>query len=183
MKEGVLIYGCYGYTGKLISELAAKAGMKAVLSGRDEQKVAALASLLKLPHKTFDLKNVEQTAEQIKDFKVVLHCAGPFMYTADIMANACIKAKTHYLDITGEYQVFENMFGLNEKATAAGVMLMSGVGFDVVPSDCLALYLKEKMPNADALDLALYMKGGRISHGERDRSQGAPDGERQGASR
>ena len=165
MKEGLLIYGCYGYTGKLISELAAKAGMKAVLSGRDEQKVASLARALNLPHKAFDLKSIEQTAEQIKDFKVVLHCAGPFMYTADIMANACINAQTHYLDITGEYQVFESMFALNDKAAAAGVMLMSGVGFDVVPSDCLALYLKEKMLNADALDLALYMKGGRISHG------------------
>jgi len=165
MKNGVLIYGCYGYTGKLISELAVKSGLKPVLSGRDEQKVAALARSLNLEHKAFGLDNVDDVVEQIKDFKVVLHCAGPFINTVAIMANACIKAKTHYLDITGEYQVFESIFALNDKAIEAGVLLMSGVGFDVVPSDCLALYLKEKLHNADALDLSLYMKGGRISHG------------------
>lgn len=160
-----MIYGCYGYTGKLISELAVKEGLKPVLSGRDEQKVAALAKSLNLEYKAFDLDNEANVVEVLKNFKVVLHCAGPFINTVGIMANACIKAKTHYLDITGEYQVFESNFALNDKAVAAGIMLMSGVGFDVVPSDCLALYLKEKMPNADSLELALQMKGGQLSHG------------------
>jgi short subunit dehydrogenase-like uncharacterized protein len=165
VKEGFLIYGCYGYTGKLISELAVKSGMTPVLSGRDEQKVAELARSLNLKHVSFDLSDEQKVVEKIKDFKVVLHCAGPFIFTAKIMANACIKAKTHYLDITGEYQVFEAMFKLGDAAAAAGVMLMSGVGFDVVPTDCLSLYLKEKIPNADTLELALYSKGGMISHG------------------
>ena len=165
MKEGFLIYGCYGYTGKLISEMAAKAGMKPVLSGRDEQKVTALARSLNLDYVVFGLDNEQTVIDNIKDFKVVLHCAGPFIYTAKVMAGACIKAKTHYLDITGEYQVFEGIFKLNDAAAQAGVMLMSGVGFDVVPTDCLALYLSEKLGNVDSLELALYMKGGKLSHG------------------
>lgn len=165
MKEGFLIYGCYGYTGKLISELAARSGMTPVLAGRDEARVSALGKSLNLKYVVFDLDDEQKVVEQIKDFKVVLHCAGPFIYTAKVMANACIKAKTHYLDITGEYQVFEAMFKLSDAASAAGVMLMSGVGFDVVPTDCLALYLKEKVPNADNLELSLYMKGGKLSHG------------------
>jgi short subunit dehydrogenase-like uncharacterized protein len=82
-----------------------------------------------------------------------------------IMVKACMKAKTHYLDITGEYQVFERIFKLNDAAVAAGVMLMPGVGFDVVPTDCLARYLNEKIGNAISLDLALYMIGGKLSHG------------------
>jgi short subunit dehydrogenase-like uncharacterized protein len=165
VKEGFLIYGCYGYTGKLISEMAAKAGMKPVLAGRDEQKVAALAGSLNLDYIAFGLDNEQTVADKIKDFKVVLHCAGPFIYTATIMANACIKTKTHYLDITGEYQVFERIFKLNDAAVQAGVMLMPGVGFDVVPTDCLALYLSEKLGNVLSLDLALYMQGGKLSHG------------------
>jgi short subunit dehydrogenase-like uncharacterized protein len=76
-----------------------------------------------------------------------------------------MKAKTHYLDITGEFDVFENMFSLDKAAKSAGVLLMPGVGFDVVPTDCLSLYLKGKIPGADTLELALMMKGGRISHG------------------
>ena len=165
MKEGFLIYGCYGYTGRLISEMAAKAGMKPVLSGRDEQKVAEFARSLNLDHIAFGLDNEQTVADKINDFKVVLHCAGPFVYTATIMANACIKAKTHYLDITGEYQVFERIFKLNDAALQAGVMLMPGVGFDVVPTDCLSLYLSEKLGSVQSLDLALYMQGGKLSHG------------------
>jgi short subunit dehydrogenase-like uncharacterized protein len=78
VKEGFLIYGCYGYTGKLISEMAVKAGMKPVLSGRDEQKVSELARKLNLNYVAFPLDNEDAVAEKLKDFKVVLHCAGHY---------------------------------------------------------------------------------------------------------
>ncbi|HWB63648.1 MAG TPA: saccharopine dehydrogenase NADP-binding domain-containing protein [Chitinophagales bacterium] len=165
MKEGFIIYGCNGYTGKLISEHAAALGLKPVLAGRDAQKVKELAQKLQLDYRVFGLDDPKQVAAQIAPFKVVLHCAGPFIYTSKIMAQACLEAGTHYLDITGEYQVFEYIFGLNTAAEKAGIMLMAGTGFDVVPSDCLAAYLAEQLPGADKLELALYMKGGRISHG------------------
>jgi short subunit dehydrogenase-like uncharacterized protein len=81
------------------------------------------------------------------------------------MVEACLKAKTHYLDITGEYQVFEEVFKQHTQAESAGVLLMPGVGFDVVPSDCLAKHLNERFPKANTLELALFQKGGRLSHG------------------
>jgi len=139
--------------------------MKPVLAGRDEQKVAELARLLNLQHVAFELDNEDAVADRIRDFKVVLHCAGPFIYTSTVMMKACLKAKTHYLDITGEYQVFERAFKLNDAAVAAGIMLMPGVGFDVVPTDCLSRYLNEKLGNVVSLELALYMQGGKLSHG------------------
>ena len=165
MKEGLLIYGCYGYTGKLISEHAVQLGLKPVLAGRDEQRTKSLAETLKLSHLVFDLSDENSVMDNIRDFKVVLHCAGPFMFTSEVMANACIKTKTHYLDITGEISVFEKIFRMDKAAKEAGIMLMAGVGFDVVPTDCLALYLKEKLPDADCLEMALLQKGGKLSHG------------------
>jgi short subunit dehydrogenase-like uncharacterized protein len=165
MKEGLLIYGCYGYTGKLISEHAVKSGLKPTLAGRDEKRVIELAEKLQLPYVCFDLNEVDVVAEKLSPFKVVIHCAGPFIHTSRIMVDACIKAKTHYLDITGEYQVFEEIYKKDFKAENAGILLMPGVGFDVVPSDCLAFYLKQQYPMADTLELALYQKGGRLSHG------------------
>lgn len=165
MKNGFLIYGCYGYTGKLISEFAVKQGMTPVLAGRDEVRTKALANELNLPYRVFDLSNEEEVIDNIKDVKVVLHCAGPFIYTSEKMANACIKAKTHYLDITGEIDVFENLYTKDKVAQNAGVLLMSGVGFDVVPSDCLALFLKEELPDAVSLEMVLLQKGGMLSHG------------------
>jgi short subunit dehydrogenase-like uncharacterized protein len=165
LKNGFIIYGCYGYTGKLISELAVKSGLKPVLAGRDAARTKELAQTLNTEYRVFDVTSTETVAEQIKDFKIVLHCAGPFKFTSDIMARACLKAGTHYLDITGEYQVFEMLFGLNEAAVKAGILLMPGVGFDVVPTDCLSLFLKEQLPTAHSLEIALYQKGGRLSHG------------------
>lgn len=160
-----MIYGCYGYTGKLISEYAIQFGLKPILAGRDSGKVKELAKKLNLPFCVFSLENEQEVISNITNVKVVLHCAGPFKFTSKVMAAACVKAKTHYLDITGEFDVFENLFDLDTQAKEAGVLLMPGVGFDVVPTDCLSLYLKGKIPGADTLELALIMKGGKISHG------------------
>lgn len=165
MKAGLLIYGAYGYTGQLISEHAVQCGLKPVLAGRNGQKTKLLAERLQLPYRIFDLNDEQKVIENIADVKVVIHCAGPFRFTAQIMAAACIKAKTTYLDITGEYEVFEALFLKNEAAKDAGVLLMPGVGFDVVPSDCLAMYLKEKLPSAASLEMALLLENGMLSGG------------------
>lgn len=165
MKNSILIYGCYGYTGKLISQLAAQQQLPAILAGRDAEKTKALATQLNLPYVVFDLKNEADTERALANIKVVLHCAGPFRYTAEPMAKACLKTKTHYLDITGEYDVFEKLFGMDKQAKNAGILIMPGTGFDVVPTDCLALYLKNKIPGVKNLELALMMKGGSLSHG------------------
>ena len=165
MKSNFIIYGCNGYTGRLIAEHAVKEGLKPVLAGRDEEKVKLLAQELNLDYQVFDLSDEAGIVERIKDFKAVLHCAGPFKYTAPAMMKACLKAKTYYLDITGEYQVFEDAFGRHDEAKSAGILLMPGVGFDVVPTDCLSLYLKQELPGAISLELALYSKGGKLSHG------------------
>ena len=45
-------------------------------------------------------------------------------------------------------------------------MLLPGVGFDVVPTDCLAAHLKSRLPGATRLRLA-FMGGGGFSRGTR----------------
>jgi short subunit dehydrogenase-like uncharacterized protein len=91
----------------------------------------------------------------MNDIKVVLNCAGPFSQTAEFVVQACLKARAHYVDITGEIPVFQ---ALNEQygaaAAAANIMLLPGAGFDIVPTDCMALHLKQKHPNAAYLRLA-----------------------------
>ena len=95
---------------------------------------------------------------------MVLHCAGPFSITSRPMVEACLRNKKHYTDITGEISVFETCAAFDKKALEAGIMVMPGVGFDVVPSDCLALHLKNRLPSATHLSLAFYGMG-RLSHG------------------
>lgn len=160
-----LIYGSYGYTGELVVELALQRGFKPVLAGRNGKRVKAQAEQAGLPFKVFSLDSAGEIAEGIRGFAAVLHCAGPFSQTAKPMAQACLKEKVHYVDLTGEIEVFELMASLGTKAKEAGIMLLPGAGFDVVPSDCLSARLKEQMPDAQNLELVIYSKGGRSSHG------------------
>jgi short subunit dehydrogenase-like uncharacterized protein len=69
------------------------------------------------------------------------------------MMRACLARAVHYLDITGEIDVFESAHGFDTQARRAGVLLCPGVGFDVVPSDCLAARLKAELPDATHLAL------------------------------
>ena len=166
-----MIYGANGYTGQLIAELARARGEQPVLAGRSPDKVRPLAEKLGLPWRAFALD-----APALENITLVLHCAGPFSQTSRPMVDACIAAKAHYLDITGEISVFEAVFTRDAEARAAGVVLLPGTGFDVVPSDCLAKMLHEKLPAARELELAFATRG-RASQGTLKTSiESAPHG-------
>lgn len=160
-----MIYGANGYTGRLIAEEACKRGLRPVLAGRNESQVRELAKRLELEYRVFPLENAEQTAENIADMEVVLHCAGPFSRTARIMLEACMLSKSNYMDITGEMSVFEYIFSQDKALRDAGICALPGVGFDVVPSDCLSAMLKRELPDASHLHLIISGGGGGISPG------------------
>jgi short subunit dehydrogenase-like uncharacterized protein len=159
-----LIYGAYGYTGELITRFAAERGLKPILAGRSKEKTAEIANRLGFEYRVFGLDETAMVDAALEEIDVVLHCAGPFSLTSRPMVEACIRNQKHYTDITGEIAVFEACASRATQARDAGVMLMPGVGFDVVPSDCLALHLKERLPTATHLSLAFYGMG-RLSHG------------------
>jgi short subunit dehydrogenase-like uncharacterized protein len=158
----ILIYGANGFTGRLVIEEALDKGLKPVLSGRNKQEIEKLATEFGLEFKAFSLDNIGQNLD---DIAVVIHCAGPFEFTAMQMAKACIEKGVHYIDITGEITVFESLQKLDAAAKAANIMLMPGAGFDVVPTDCLASMLKEKMPNGTDLEMAFTGIGTTVSRG------------------
>ncbi|WP_242605344.1 saccharopine dehydrogenase family protein [Fluoribacter gormanii] len=169
IKKNFLIYGSYGYTGNLIAQLSVQQGLKPILAGRDEEKLKSQAATLNLEYRVFDVNDLEQTKKALRDLIAVIHCAGPFKHTYKNMALACLAVKTHYLDITGEVMVIEGLMAMNERALMQGIMLLPGCGFDVVPSDCLAAYLKRCLPDACRLLLAIAAfnesAGLSISHG------------------
>src|SRR5688572_26772367 len=150
----VLIYGSYGYTGRLIVAQAIARGLRPVLAGRNAAAVREQAEALRLPHRAFALDDRAATDSALADATVVLHAAGPFSRTSAPMVAACLRTETHYLDITGEIAVFEALAARDAEAQAAGIMLLPGVGFDVVPSDCLAAHLAGLLPSAHRLALA-----------------------------
>ncbi len=164
MPENFLIYGANGYTGELIARTAAERGLKPILAGRSQNKIERLASELGLAWRAFALDDAKSPENALDEVDFVLHCAGPFSLTSQPMVAACLRLKKHYLDITGEIAVFETLARLDEQGKEAGIMIMPGVGFDVVPSDCLARHLKNRLPSATDLTLAFYGLR-KISHG------------------
>lgn len=160
-----LLYGANGYTGRLIATLAAEYHLSPILAGRSRAPIEQMAKELNLPFLVIDLDDEQALTDALSKLPLVLHAAGPFDKTARQMADACLKTGTHYLDINGDISVFEMLKGYHDAALRAGVMIMPGVGFDVVPTDCLALKLKQIMPDATKLELAFATLGGSISHG------------------
>lgn len=155
-----MIYGANGYTGELIAREAVKRGATPILAGRSADKLAALGNDLKLEFRAFGLDDAAQLAKGLKDIELVLHCAGPFSATSAPMIEACLQAKAHYLDITGEISVFEHAQAQDARAKAAGIVVCPGVGFDVIPTDCVAATLKAALPDATHLVLGFDSRSG-----------------------
>jgi len=155
-----LIYGANGYTGELIARQAKKQGLQPILAGRNKAAVNALATELGLEARIFSLDTPEAIIRELENCKLALHCAGPFSATSEPMIEACLASGAHYLDITGEISVFQHAHEQSERARRADVVLIPGVGFDVVPSDCLAATLVDALPAATQLSLAFEAGGG-----------------------
>lgn len=159
-----LLYGATGYTGELIAREAVRRGMRPILAGRSRAAIEKLAAELKCPKAVFALDDHTSMLSSMQGVKAVLHCAGPFSATARSMMQACLASHVHYFDITGEIDVFELAHSVHEKAQRSGIVICPGVGFDVVPTDCVALKLKQSMPDATHLVLA-FDGGSRLSKG------------------
>lgn len=179
MRDRILLYGSYGYTGQLIATECKAKNLSVILAGRNREALQKQSEATGYPFEVVEISETEKLKKLLSQVGVVIHCGGPFRHTAKTMAEACLETKTHYTDITGEYLVFELLAGYNQQATAAGIMLMPGTGFDVVPSDCLALHLKNLLPTATHLQLAFTMTGGGLSRGtKKSMTEGWPEGGR-----
>lgn len=165
MSSAWLLYGAYGYTGRLIAEEAVARGEAPVLAGRRAGPLREMAERLELPWRAFPLDDPDRLDRGLEGIDAVVLAAGPFSATSRPVVDACLRNRVHYLDITGEIPVFESIFARDVEARERGVALLPGTGFDVVPTDCLAASLSEALPGAARLELAFASLGGGPSVG------------------
>lgn len=159
MSSDFLLYGSTGFVGNAVARLAVQRGLRPIVAGRNAAKVEAQAAELGVEHRVFSLDDSAAMDKALADVAIVLHCAGPFIYTSKPMMEGCLRTGTHYMDITGEIPVYEALAARDAESKAREVMLLAGVGFDVVPTDCLALHLKQRLPTATRLTLAFHSLG------------------------
>ena len=125
-----MIYGANGYTGRLVVDEAIKRKLNPILAGRSKS-IQALAVEKGLEYEIFDLSSIDDIALKLLNVSVLANCAGPFSATAKYMIPACIKSKTHYIDITGEISVYDYAHSKHKEAISSKVVLCPGVGSDV----------------------------------------------------
>jgi short subunit dehydrogenase-like uncharacterized protein len=155
-----MIYGANGYTGRLVLAEAVRRGLHPILAGRNAKAVAELAQQYGLAARSFCLSDPATAASALSGIPLVLHCAGPFSETCEPMLEACLASGAHYLDITGEIDVFRYCHAQHERARERGIVVLPGSGFDVVPTDCLAAMLAKELPDSRALTLCFEAGGG-----------------------
>jgi short subunit dehydrogenase-like uncharacterized protein len=155
-----LIYGANGYTGRLIATEALRRDLEPTLAGRNAAALEAMGKELGLKWRAFDLSDAAALQREFDGFPLVLNCAGPFSATAQPVLDACLATRSHYLDITGEIDVFALCHRHHDRAVERGIVVAPGTGFDVVPTDCVAAMLKQRLPDATHLVLAFEAGGG-----------------------
>ncbi len=155
MSDGTwLIYGANGYTGKLVAEEAVRRGHRPLLAGRSAEKIKPVAGRTGLDYVVADLYNHDGLKKALSGINLIFNAAGPFIHTSTQLIEACLEYGINYTDITGEIPVFQNTFSFDNRAKKQGIVLMSGIGFDVIPTDCLARYVADRVPGAVELELA-----------------------------
>lgn len=154
-----LVYGANGFTGRLVVERAIALGLRPIVAGRRENALGPWAFPLGLEYRVFDLEDAAALDAGLDGVDVVLHCAGPFSATSAPMLDACLRKRVHYLDLTGEYEVIEAIFARDAELRAAGIAAVPAVGFDVVPTDCMAAQLAAALPDATWLEMGILSQG------------------------
>ena len=124
MSNTFLLYGANGYTGQLICKMLDDYGLKPILSGRRKEALEPMATALHTSYRVSGLDDGPALDVALQDVSVVLHAAGPFKRTARPMIEACLRNKKHYIDITGEIEVYEMAKKYDDAAKKAGIMIM-----------------------------------------------------------
>lgn len=150
-----LIYGAYGYTGRLLVDEAVRRGHTPVLAGRDPERLREVAGPHRLATRVFGLDDGD-IAQGVAGVSLVLNAAGPMVDTAPALAAAAVAAGAHYVDVTAEPAALEAVAALDEAARAAGVTLLPAAGYDVIPSDCLARHVTTRLPDPRALEIGIW---------------------------
>ncbi|MBS7457051.1 saccharopine dehydrogenase family protein [Coralloluteibacterium stylophorae] len=153
-----MIYGANGYAGRLVAAQAVRRGLRPVLAGRGDA-VRTMARTLSQRDRVFALDDAPGMAHALDGIGLVLNCAGPFARTCPPLLRACLERGVHYLDLSGEIDVFAHCHALDAEARARGVVVLPGVGFDVTATDGVGARLHRAVPAATSLVLAFETRG------------------------
>lgn len=143
----VVLYGASGFVGQQTVQYFARHAdathVRWAIAGRNRQKLEAVSAAVGV---TVDILVADSQDQQAIDAivaqtRVLLTTVGPFALYGNALVDACVRFKTHYVDITGETPWVKTLIDrYHNQATADGTRIIPCCGFDSVPSD-LGAYL------------------------------------------
>jgi len=164
-KKPVVVYGASGYTGRLVCEYLREYGIPFIAAGRSAEKVGAAmqANVAGIETANYEVVEVQHTTAALTKLfsgaSVVLNTVGPFAKFGHEVVQACLAAKCHYTDTTGEQDwliTLEQEYGA--KFANAGLLLSPGLA-QMYTTGEIAAQLCLETPGLDTLDIAVFWGG------------------------
>ena len=164
-KKPVVVYGASGYTGRLVCEYLREYGIPFIAAGRSAEKLNAamksnVAGIETAKYEVVEvLHSTEALTALFKGASVVLNTVGPFAKFGLEVVEACLAAKCHYTDTTGEQDwliTLDREYGA--RFAAAGLLLSPGLA-QMYTTGEIAAQLCLETPGLDTLDIAVFWGG------------------------
>ncbi len=164
-KKPVVVYGASGYTGRLVCEYLREYNIPFIAAGRSADKIHAamtsnVAGIETASYEVVEvLHSTEALTELFRGASVVLNTVGPFAQWGVEVVEACLAAKCHYTDTTGEQDwliTLDEKYGA--KFAAAGLLLSPGIA-QMYTTGEIAAQLCLETPGLDTLDIAVFWGG------------------------
>jgi len=172
----IVVFGASGYTGQYVVELLAKfaAGdsIAWTVAGRSRSKLLKTLETvsewvgngqkIEVDPIIADVTDEKSLVDMCKKTKVVIDCAGPYLLYGEPVVKAAVENGASYVDFTGEELFMAKMqLKYNELAKKNKVYVVSGCGYDSIPSELGVQFLREHCPAGDRLKtIDMFIKPG-----------------------
>ena len=136
--RNIAVYGAYGHTGRFVVQELRKRGWNPILSGRDPEKLRALAGAAD-EMRVASIDDPASLDRALGGAAAVINCAGPFLDTGAALLDAAIRAGIPYLDLAAEQKAALTVFEqYGARVRAAKIVAVPAMAFYGGLSDLLA---------------------------------------------
>lgn len=175
----IVLFGATGFTGGLTAEYLAQqpglASYRFALAGRNRSKLESVRRKLteinavneRIALIEADVDDVPSLARLAAQTRVVITTVGPYIRYGEPLLQACAKAGTDYVDLTGEPEFVERMLHAHgDIARQSGARIVNCCGFDSIPHDLGALFTVQQLPKDQPITVEGFVRArGNFSGG------------------
>jgi len=168
-KYDLLVWGATGFTGKWVAKHLfdhySDGSLKWGIAGRNPDKLNDVREFIgdhssSTQGELADSDNSDSLDKLVANTNVIISTVGPYAYYGSKLVEACAKAGTHYVDLTGEVPWMREMIDAHhDTAVESGAKIVHSCGFDSIPSDMGTYYFQQQAKQR----LGTYLKNVRFA--------------------